>query len=82
MNLKRINKGQSQVLTKDDGTQILISYSTPVAAFIQGKGCFRTEKKFSVTTSKHINQWLKSFFGEGFTAYAEVRPQSFFDALV
>lgn len=60
MNLKRINKGSSQLLTKEDGTTILISYSTAVAAFLPGVGFFKTDKHHSTTTSKHVNQWLKS----------------------
>lgn len=78
MNLKRINKGNSQVLTKDDGTQVLISYSTPVAARIInecGATWYKTGEYHSKTTSKHINQWLEG-------VKAEVRPQSFFDSLV
>lgn len=41
-----------------DGTRVLFSYRTPVAALVPGKGWIRTEKKWSVTTSKHINRWL------------------------
>lgn len=37
---------------------ILFSYSTPVAAHVEGEGYYKTNKKFSVTTTKHINQWL------------------------
>jgi len=42
-----------------DGTTVLFSYQTPVAAFAPGVGFIRTEKFFSVTTSKHINKWIK-----------------------
>ncbi len=41
-----------------DGTTILFSYTTPVAAFIPGAGFIRTEKFFSITTSKHITKWI------------------------
>ncbi|MBM4225076.1 MAG: hypothetical protein FJ167_09865 [Gammaproteobacteria bacterium] len=41
-----------------DGTCVLFSYSTPVAALVPGKGWIRTTTKWSVTTSKHINAWL------------------------
>lgn len=41
-----------------DGTEVLFSYSTPVAALVPGKGWIRTEQFYSVTTSKHINRWL------------------------
>lgn len=42
---------------RTDGLIILFSYKTPVAYQTNG-GFFRTKKKFSPTTSKHINQWL------------------------
>ena len=42
-----------------NGTSILFSYKTPVACHVIGKGYIKTSKKWSATTSKHINQWLK-----------------------
>ena len=39
------------------GKSILFSYSTPVAGWDEN-GAFRTDEKFSVTTSKHINKYL------------------------
>jgi len=47
------NMTELQVL----GMSILFSYETPVAGW-DGKGAFRTEQKFSATTSKHINKYL------------------------
>jgi hypothetical protein len=41
-----------------NGTTVLFSYKTPVAAYVMGRGLIKTEKKYSVTTSKHVNQWL------------------------
>ena len=41
-----------------DGTCVLISYTTPVAALVPGKGWIRTAHKWSATTTKHINKWL------------------------
>ena len=43
------------------GTTVLISYRTPVAAFIPGKGVIQTSKRWSNTTSRHISKWLKQF---------------------
>lgn len=43
-----------------DGVTILFSYATPVAAHVPGAGFFRTSERYSSTTSKHINGWLKS----------------------
>ena len=45
------------VIHLENGTSILVSYETPVAALIPGLGYFRTAQHWSVTTSKHINQW-------------------------
>ena len=42
-----------------NGTTVLFSYKTPVAAFVPGTGIVRTEKFFSQTTSKHINKWIR-----------------------
>jgi hypothetical protein len=41
------------------GNIVFYSYNTPVAACLSdGRGFIRTNKRYSVTTSKHINQWL------------------------
>jgi hypothetical protein len=60
-------------LWKDNGV-VFFSYETPVAAKIEGK-LYRTSKKYSVTTSKHINAWLEH-------RHADEKPQEFFDSLV
>ena len=56
------------------GYQILFSYKTPVAC-LSDNGYYRTSKKWSVTTSRHINKWLDGVL-------AKEQPQSFFDGLV
>lgn len=38
---------------------ILFSYKTPVAFHEAGVGYAKTNKHWSVTTSRHINKWLK-----------------------
>ncbi len=38
---------------------VLFSYKTPVAYHEAGVGFYKTNKYWSRTTSKHINQWLK-----------------------
>jgi len=53
MNLIRLN----------NGTQVLFSYRTPVAAHVPGEGFFRTNHNWSRTTSKHINKWLRGAIG-------------------
>lgn len=72
MTLRQIGSNQTELTT--DRAVILFSYSTPVAACVNGT-FYRTATKHSMTTSKHINQWL-----DGRTA--EQRDQAFFDALV
>ena len=52
--------------------QVLFSYETPVACWMNGE-YFKTDKKWSRTTSKHINSWVH---------LATEKPQSFFDNLV
>jgi len=50
--------GSATVICKNGGEKyVLFSYETPVAVN-DSKGFKVTEKKFSRTTSKHINQWL------------------------
>ena len=57
-----------------NGYQILFSYQTPVAC-LSDNGYYRTSKKWSVTTSRHINKWLDGVL-------AKEQPQEFFDSLV
>jgi len=73
MRLRSIKKNMTEVVLGD--LTILFSYETPVACHIQGKGYFRTSKRWSATTTRHINQWLDG-------AEAEERPQKFFDNLL
>ena len=54
----QVLKTNMTVLYTDDYT-ILYSYNTPVACYsIQSKKYYRTSEFHSITTSKHINQWL------------------------
>ena len=82
--IKRVNKGANMQLTpiasnmtevETSEARILFSYRTPVAAYVYGDGFVRTEKWWSVTTSRHINKWL-----DGGTA-KEV-AQTYLDKLV
>lgn len=56
---KRIGQQSAWDVVYENGAQILKSYSTPVAAYIPGLGFMETDRKWSVTTSKHITQWKK-----------------------
>jgi hypothetical protein len=75
MKLKQLGANRSEV-SLSDGTVVLFSYSTPVAAFVEGRGYLVTETNYSVTTSKHIRTWLPA----GVIKIAKV-PQAEIDAL-
>lgn len=77
MQIKNIGSNQTQVETKRG--VLLVSYETVVAAILHDKGlnpkAYRTSKKWSVTTSRHINKWLDG-------REAEEKEQEFFDNLI
>ena len=73
MQLTPIASNMTEVETSE--ARILFSYRTPVAAYVFGEGFVKTEKFWSVTTSRHINKWL-----DGGTA-KEV-AQTYLDKLV
>jgi len=39
--------------------QVFFSYETPVAARLTDGSLVRTDERYSVTTTKHINKWLE-----------------------
>jgi len=73
MQIKPIASNMTE-LTTTEGTVILFSYETPVAALLPSGRYARTSKKWSVTTSRHINKWLGGIV-------AEEAPQDFFDSI-
>ena len=75
MKLTPIAANQNEV-EFTNGTQVFFSYKTPVAAYCPSQGYIRTAKFWSVTTSRHINKWLK-----GITEVTEV-PQEMLTELV
>ena len=55
--------------------RVLFSYATPVACYDKHTyDYYRTAKKWSVTTSRHINKWLDG-------VQATEKPQEFFDSM-
>jgi hypothetical protein len=54
MQLNPVGSNQTEV-EKGKGVTVLYSYSTPVAAFVPGRGALCSKQKYSVTTSRHIN---------------------------
>ena len=71
MKLNHIAANKNEI-TLGDGTQVLFSYQTPVACWINGE-YFKTSKKWSNTTTRHINSWVH---------LATEKPQDYFDNLV
>ena len=57
MKVTQIGSNQTEVMLAD-GTTVLFSYTTPVAALLPGKGWIRSATKYKATTTKHINRWL------------------------
>lgn len=62
MIVQQIGSNQTEVQLAD-GTEILFSYTTPVAARVSGRGWIRTEQKWSSTTTKHVNAWFRKHRG-------------------
>lgn len=57
ININKIGQNVTEI-EYEDFIRILISYRTPVAAYIPSKGYIKTAKKWSMTTTRHINKWL------------------------
>jgi hypothetical protein len=74
MKLSPLYANQTQI-ELNDGTVVFFSYKTPVAAFVPGTGYVRTNAKWSTTTTKHINKWLRGIIA-GFV------DQSYLDNLI
>jgi len=53
----RPSKANTTTTTLADGREICFSYGVPVAAFVPGRGYVKTDRRYSVTTSKHANQY-------------------------
>jgi len=75
MKINSISANQTEI-TKSNGDQVFVSYSTPVAAITDGIS-YKTDRKYSATTTRHINKWL----GNG-GKNAIIKPQDFFDNLI
>ena len=56
MQLTPIASNMTEVETSK--ARVLFSYRTPVAAYVFGRGYVKTEKWYSVTTTRHINKLL------------------------
>jgi hypothetical protein len=76
MKLRQIASNMTEVYV--NGHEVLFSYQTPVAVFHSEDGYVRTSKKWSPTTSRHINKWLSTRHAGNVTE----APQEFFDSLI
>ena len=73
MELIPLGANRTQINLKN-GDSVFFSYRTPVACLTEN-GYYRTSKKWSVTTTRHINKWLDGVL-------AKEQPQEYFDSLV
>ena len=58
LNVLAVNQTEIEI---GQGVSVFFSYNTPVAAFIPDQGYVRSNHKWSRTTSKHINNWLRGY---------------------
>lgn len=64
---QRIRRTAAREVTSNDGHSIALwSYSTPVAFHASNKLPVIAEKRYSVTTTRHVNEWLAR---HGFTRH-------------
>ena len=78
LRLKQIGSNKTELTYRNENGEdisILYSYETPVAGYCE-QGAFRTDEKFSVTTSKQINKYL------GGKDVGRVVPQAWIESLV
>ncbi len=71
------NANNQTVFEREDGVRILVSYRTPVAAYVPDVGYVTSEKTYSMTTSRHIS----SFCGTP-RKNVDTCPQGYFDSLM
>ena len=71
MKIKQIASNMTEATVNN--ITLLYSYETPVAGYDE-HGAFRTDEKFSRTTSKHINGYVPST--------ARVVPQVYIEGMV
>ena len=62
--MKIKNVGSNMTEVEMNGCILLYSYETPVAGkntdgWYVGNAMFKTDRKWSVTTSRHINKWFR-----------------------
>lgn len=78
MKLHKITPNLKELI-KDNGVTILFSYKTAVAAHIEGKGYFKSNKFYTMTTAQHIGKWLRD--NDATPSKVTLVDPSFFDTL-
>ena len=58
MKVKAIKKNVTEIVSNDGHTMVLVSYETPVAFHRSGELPYVTEEKHSLTTTRHVKEWL------------------------
>ncbi len=74
MNLKPIASNMTEI--EVGNKRVLFSYKTPVAFIDEFGRQFITSKKWSATTTRHINKWVNR------SNTWENKPQEYFDNLL
>ena len=72
--MRVIPNGSNQTIIEGKGCRVLYSYETPVALEAPNGKYYRTDQKWSVTTSKHINKFIGCYAGD-----VTLCPQSVLD---
>jgi hypothetical protein len=55
MKVNHVGSNQTEI-ELSNGTTVLYSYSTPVAAFVPGRGGLVSSTKYSANTSRHVSK--------------------------
>jgi len=50
--------GLNQIVLELGPDEYFFSYGTLCAAFVSGSGFLKSDRKYSVTTSRHVNGWV------------------------
>ena len=72
MKINQVGSNMTE-LVRSSGVIVLFSYSTPVAALLPSGKYVKTDRKYSATTTKHVNKWV--------LGNVETKPQSYIDEL-
>ena len=86
MHIKRISPNETEVVVnerlvdREKHARFFFSYDTIVAAKV-GTKYYKTEEKFSQSTSRHLNKWLETE-GDHASAEAQIKPQTWFEKLL